>query len=333
MECGPTARDHQSTDFGRGLCGYSWLQRNPHGGSERGGDRLGLGQYSAPTARSPDASGLRAIALDRPRWRFAPTSCGADLPAEQASRPYDTAFPYYGIHCSNHEWIPFQLQRITSDPGFPELPRPELPFLLYLWPRYGRLDKELAGDGGAGQPGQPAISVRKQRHGCPESLAVFADLHDPGDQVAWADAARLADQRHWAWQQGFAWAPNDPTKDDWSGTGENLDAAIPSPNNGAWQNWNYSGPTSAFSNAGTPRFPVTGRHPAARRGLPLMRPIQRFGKPVPRPQWPLTGINRDYRWHSGSAKRASSGSAHQFQGRLLHPEGRDFDSSRLRNAR
>ena len=57
----------------------------------------------------------------------------------------------------------------------------------------------------------------------------------------------------WALQSGFAWAPNDQSTNDWGGTGENFDSAIPSPNNGVWQTWNYAGPHSAFN--------ITGSHP------------------------------------------------------------------------
>jgi hypothetical protein len=62
----------------------------------------------------------------------------------------------------------------------------------------------------------------------------------------------------WALQSGFAWAPNDATHDDWGGTGENSDSAIPSPNSGNWQSWNYTGPHSAFSNAGGTPIPCYG---------------------------------------------------------------------------
>ena len=62
----------------------------------------------------------------------------------------------------------------------------------------------------------------------------------------------------WAWQSGFAWGPDDATSDDWGGTGENSDRAIPSPNSGVWQSWNYTGPQSAFSNAGDTPIPCYG---------------------------------------------------------------------------
>ena len=62
----------------------------------------------------------------------------------------------------------------------------------------------------------------------------------------------------WAFQTGFAWSPDEATADDFGGTGENGDRAIPSPNSGIWQSWNYTGPHSAFSNAGDTPIPCYG---------------------------------------------------------------------------
>ena len=39
---------------------------------------------------------------------------------------------------------------------------------------------------------------------------------------------------------------------------KNGDRAIPSPNSGNWQCWNYTGPHSAFSNAGDTPIPCYG---------------------------------------------------------------------------
>jgi len=61
----------------------------------------------------------------------------------------------------------------------------------------------------------------------------------------------------WALQTGFAWAPNDQSVNDWGGTGETGNP-IARPNQGVWQSWNYSGPKSAFSNAGDTPIPCYG---------------------------------------------------------------------------
>jgi hypothetical protein len=58
----------------------------------------------------------------------------------------------------------------------------------------------------------------------------------------------------WAKQSGFAWAPNDQKNNDWGGTGESNNT-IPSPNNGIWQTWNYTGPKGAFSGNGANPIP------------------------------------------------------------------------------
>jgi hypothetical protein len=45
---------------------------------------------------------------------------------------------------------------------------------------------------------------------------------------------------------GWAWGPTDRTRNDWAGNGANGNAN-PTPNNGVWQTWNYTGPKSAFN--------------------------------------------------------------------------------------
>ena len=79
----------------------------------------------------------------------------------------------------------------------------------------------------------------------------------------------------WAWQTGLAWSPDDNKTDDWGGTGENSDSTIPNPNSGVWQSWNYTGPALLSAILATLPYPVTVRHPAARRGL---RPLHRYGQ-------------------------------------------------------
>ena len=124
---------------------------------------LGSG-WDARAIRSPLAA-WGAVTAPIVPTQTSSTTCAADAVAEQNCEALQHPVSLLQIHCSNHEWIPLELRRIASDPGFPELPRPELPHRLYLQPRSRRLDQELAGDVGPGQPGQPAISVRKQRHG------------------------------------------------------------------------------------------------------------------------------------------------------------------------
>jgi hypothetical protein len=61
----------------------------------------------------------------------------------------------------------------------------------------------------------------------------------------------------WAVQSGFAWAPDDYKTDDFAGNGE-ISNNIATPNSGVWQTWNYTGPTSAFSDAGVTPIPCYG---------------------------------------------------------------------------
>jgi len=61
-----------------------------------------------------------------------------------------------------------------------------------------------------------------------------------------------------ALQGGFPWGAIDPTRNDWVGTGENLNAVVPSPNSGAVQPWNFSGPRQAFNATNEP-IPCYGK--------------------------------------------------------------------------
>ncbi len=56
-------------------------------------------------------------------------------------------------------------------------------------------------------------------------------------------------------QTGLHWNPNDTTTTDWLGTGEKSNTSIPV---GVVQYWNYTGPTSAFSNTGPTPIPCYG---------------------------------------------------------------------------
>jgi hypothetical protein len=53
-------------------------------------------------------------------------------------------------------------------------------------------------------------------------------------------------------QGGLPWAAVDQTRDDFVGTGENLNRITPTPNSGVFQVWNYSGPHSAFTSSNIP---------------------------------------------------------------------------------
>ena len=97
------------------------------------------------------------------------------------------------------------------------------------------------------------------------------------------------------WQISAIWAVADwlcmgsqrSSANDWGGTGENGDP-IPSPNKGVWQSWNYTGPLSAFSNAGDTPIPCYGAQPTASRGA--VRRHQ-YGKPALPPRRRLTATS------------------------------------------
>ena len=260
------------------------------------------------------------------------TTCTADAVAEQAARPYTRQVPLFPIHCSNHEWIHFQLRRVANDRGFPELPRPELPGFVHLCPRSRRLDQEFAGDGCAGQPCQSRnISTETATTTCGNRFRfsptyAIPGIKSPGQMLQGWQVSAI-----WAWQSGFAWGPDDATTDDWGGTGENSDRTIPNPNSGVWQSWNYSGPRSAFSNVGDTPIPCYGAATgctawAIGAGVDLAS-LFRGGSGS------LRECNKQYSriWRRANL-RAGSCSAHQCARRLLHPEWRHSDAPSLRNA-
>ena len=177
---------------------------------------LGSG-WDHRAAQFSRAHGLRLEANSGRSGRWRPSSAPATSlhcrqhVAEQCCEAVRHQVSLFPIHRSNHEWIYFQLRRIASDLGFPELPRPELPGLVHLRPRARRLDEELAGDGGAGQPGEPAISVRKQRLDVRHRFRfsptyAIPGMKSPGQMLEGWQVSAI-----WAWQSGFAWAPNDAT--------------------------------------------------------------------------------------------------------------------------
>ena len=77
----------------------------------------------------------------------------------------------------------------------------------------------------------------------------------PGKKTPWWAGQMLegwALSGGWSMQGGLPWVPLDQTKDDFVGTGENTSRAVPTPNQGVFQTWNYSGPKSAFTSSNIP---------------------------------------------------------------------------------
>jgi hypothetical protein len=78
-----------------------------------------------------------------------------------------------------------------------------------------------------------------------------------------------------ALQGGFPWGPIDSTRNDWTGTGENLNAVVPSPNSGIVQGWNYQGPRSAFNSDNNP-IPCYGKLAGCTAFASAPAPIQQL---------------------------------------------------------
>jgi Carboxypeptidase regulatory-like domain len=195
------------------------------------------------------------------------TTCAADMggtlagPAatgEQASRPYNLAFPYFAniAQTTNGFRSNYKALQVTLDSrNFHGLS-----FLTAYTYSHAQDDwtKSSQATFGLANPANPQYqygnSDQDVRHRLRFSPTyTIPGIKSPGQMLEGWQISGI-----WAWQTGFAWAPQDATKNDWSGTGENLDTGIPSPNSGEWQTWNYSGPKSAFSNAGDTPIPCYG---------------------------------------------------------------------------
>ena len=201
-----------------------------------------LGSVTAPTV--PTQSSL--------------TKCAPDTAAEQAARPYATKFPYFnyiaqttnGFH-SNYDAL-----QVTFDGrnyhGLNFLASYTYGHALDDWTKSSQATAAMANPANPQyQYGNSDMDVRHRFRFSP--TYAIPGIKSPGQMLEGWQISGI-----WAFQTGFAWAPNDPTTNDWGGTGETSDRAIPSPNSGIWQSWNYTGPHSAFSNAGDTPIPCYG---------------------------------------------------------------------------
>jgi hypothetical protein len=186
------------------------------------------------------------------------SKCAADTKAEQLARPYNVAFPYfqYIAQTTNGFVSNYNGLQVTLDSrnyhGLSFLTAYTYSHAQDDWTKSSQATAALANPANQQyQYGNSDMDVRNRLRFSPTYM--IPGIKSPGQMLEGWQISAI-----WALQNGFAWAPNDQSKDDWSGTGENLDAAIPNPNNGAWQSWNYSGPTSAFSNAGGTPIPCYG---------------------------------------------------------------------------
>jgi hypothetical protein len=190
------------------------------------------------------------------------STCAPDTTAEQTARPYNTQFPYfkYIAQTTNGFRSNYDGLQVTLDSrnyhGLSFLTAYTYGHALDNWTKSSQATSALADPSNPQyQYGSSDMDVRHRLRFSP--TYAIPGIKSPGQMLEGWQLSGI-----WAWQSGFAWAPNDPTTNDWGGTGENGDRAIPNPNSGNWQSWNYTGPTSAFTNAGDTPIPCYGGGPA-----------------------------------------------------------------------
>ncbi len=186
------------------------------------------------------------------------TTCAADAVAEQNARPYNAQFPYfkYIAQTTNGFRSNYDGLQVTLDSrnyhGLSFLTAYTFSHALDDWTKSSQATSALANPADPQyQYGNSDMDVRHRLRFSP--TYAIPGIKSPGQMLQGWQISGI-----WAWQSGFAWAPNDATSDDFGGTGENGDRTIPNPNSGNWQSWNYTGPHSAFSNTGAAPIPCYG---------------------------------------------------------------------------
>lgn len=187
------------------------------------------------------------------------SNCSPDATAEANARPYNTKFPYYSYivqttsgFISNYDALQATLSSRNYH-GLSFIAAYTLSHALDDWTKSSQATSALANPADPQyQYGNSDFDVRNRFRLSP--VYEIPGIKSPGQMLQGWQVSAV-----WALQDGFAWSPNDQTADDWGGTGENGDSVIPKPNSGIWQSWNYSGPHSAFDNAGAVPIPCYGR--------------------------------------------------------------------------
>ena len=220
---------------------------------------LGAGwNPSSPTQTISAATCLGSLATPTVPTQLSSTSCKADTTAEQLARPFNAQFPYfqYIAQTTNGFRSNYDALQMTFDGrnyhGLNFLASYTYGHALDDWTKSSQATAALANPANPQyQYGNSDMDVRHRFRFSP--TYAIPGMKSPGQMLEGWQISAI-----WAVQTGFAWAPNEATGDDFGGTGENGDRAIPSPNSGNWQSWNYTGPHSAFSNVGDKPIPCYG---------------------------------------------------------------------------
>jgi hypothetical protein len=188
----------------------------------------------------------------------AANGCRVDSNAITAARPYNSQFPYYNyiVRTTSGFFSNYNALQVTLEGrnfhGLTFLTAYTYGHALDMWTKSSQGTQVLV------DPTNPRLqygnSDQDLRHRFRFSPSyTLPALKVPGQMLeGWTISGVLAVQG------GFAWGPIDATRNDWVGTGENLNAVVPSPNSGVFQGWNYSGPRDAFKTDNRP-IPCYGR--------------------------------------------------------------------------
>jgi hypothetical protein len=190
--------------------------------------------------------------------------CRTNTGAISRARPYNPAFPYFNyiIGPSYGGWSNYNGLQVTVDGrnyhGISFLASYTFAHALDTWSRSSQAAPIPVDPSNYGyQYGNGDRDIRHRARFSPSWQ--IPGIRTPGQMLeGWSLSGILS------LQGGFAWGPTDRTRNDWAGNGANGNAN-PTPNNGVWQTWNYSGPTSAFnysgptSAAGQNQMPCYGR--------------------------------------------------------------------------
>ena len=198
-------------------------------------------------------------ALNRAITQTTTTTCAADTAAEQAARPYNAAYPYFQYiaqttngFISNYDGLQMTVDSRNYH-GLSFLGSYTFAHALDDWTKSSQATAALA------NPANPQYNYGTSDYDVRHRFRFSPTYQIPGMKSPGQMLEGWQVSAIWSWQTGLAYGPDDATANDWGGTGENADRTIPNPNSGVFQSWNYSGPTSAFSNVGDTPIPCYGK--------------------------------------------------------------------------
>jgi Carboxypeptidase regulatory-like domain len=173
-------------------------------------------------------------------------ACKASSAAIVAARPYNADYPWFNyiVRATSGGWSNYNGLQVTLDGrnyhGVSFLASYTYSHSLDTWSRSSQAAALQVDPANYGyQYGNGDRDIRHRARFSPRWQ--IPGIKTPGQMLeGWSLSGILS------LQGGFAWGPIDQTKNDWAGNGATGNANS-RPNNGVFQTWNYSGPTSAFN--------------------------------------------------------------------------------------